>query len=379
MAENDQEMQVFFATNRALDSNNGKEDNSPLPEPTTVHLGTAAVAITHRHQAVGEKMHDTEEYLCHRIEGSIPSVPHAEVADSQKTFDAMVKAVSEARGGGDSPEKKCSVLVFVHGFNNSFKSAIETGATLANLYSSHNHAVVPFVFSWPSLARFSEDSYRADRTYASLSGCAVARTLSALHRFMAAQGVELHSHIPVTLLTHSMGARTLHSALRSLSDMNHPAPSLLDRVMLTAADVDVHAFEEREVLESLNSLTDELHLYINKHDDVLLQALRLSDRRPRLGRRGPNETFPAPLKIPVVTVRCALSDFAINDRGKHVYYRRSVAVVKDIKAVMGGIDAHRIQHREVTAEQNGVYCIVPPEHYKRWTGAQKEGWQGRER
>ena len=379
MTENDRQMQVFFATNRNLDANNGKEASSPLPEPTTVHLGTAMVDITHRHEAVGERMHDTEKYLDHCIHDEIPPVPHAEAARSEDVFAAMVKAVSEARGGGDSPEKQCSVLVFVHGFNNSFESAIETGATLANLYSSHNHAVVPFVFSWPSLARFSEDSYRADRTYATLSGCAVARTLSALHLFLAAQDVELHSHIPVTLLTHSMGARTLLSTLRSLSDMNHPAPSLLDRIILTAADVDVHAFEGREALKSLNCLTDELHLYVNKDDGVLLQALRLSDHEPRLGRRGPNETFSALLEIPVVTVRCTLSDFAINDQGRHAYYRRSVAVVKDIKAVMNGIDAHCIRHREVTAEQKGVYFLVPPEHYKRWTGAQKEGGQGRGR
>ena len=379
MPENDSEMQVFFATNRHLDANNGKEASRPLSEPTTVHLGTATVAVTHRDKAVGERMHDTVLYLDHRVHDEIPPVPHAEAAGSGEVFAAMVKAVSEARGEGDSSEKQCSVLVFVHGFNNSFESAIETGGTLANLYSLHNHAVMPFVISWPSLGGFSEEIYRADRTYAGLSGCAVARTFSALHRFLATHEVELRSHIPVTLLTHSMGARTLNSALHSLSDLNHPAPSLLDRVILTAPDVDVHAFESREVLESLNSLTEELYLYVNKNDSLLLQAIRLSDRKPRLGRRGPNETFPALPEIQVSTVRCARSDFALNDRARHVYYRRSVAVVKDIKAVMNGIDAHSIAHRGVTEGQKGLYFLDPPDEYKRWSGAQKEGREGRGR
>ena len=134
--------------------NEGKPPAFRIPRfgihPDEFRIGTAQVRIEKETKVLGESLNDTAVYKSarlakerfNRIKGIYTK--HG----SEEIFPLLLKSLRNDKGS----EKKIrrSVLVFIHGYNNSFKESIETGAELAHLYSSDNHQLIPFVFSWPS-------------------------------------------------------------------------------------------------------------------------------------------------------------------------------------------------------------------------------------
>ena len=182
------------------------------------------------------------------------------------------------------------------------------------------------------------------------------------------------------LVTHSMGAYVLRYAVQNLEKILCPVSQIFDATILMAPDVDVDALEANDKLLPINKLTKEVVVYVNK-DDQALQAAKnlhnktphLHDGKPRMGQHGPGtNAFPelAKLGVSLTTIRCHNVDFDHMDReefgGGHWYYRRSIAVIKDVKAVLSGKDPDVIDYRnKVRPTRPDIYRyrLEPPNEY----------------
>lgn len=179
------------------------------------------------------------------------------------TRDALVRAVSEALAQTASR----SLLLFVHGYNNTFEDVAVRAAQLA-ADTDLDGAIV--VFDWPSAGAMS--SYVRDQQAARNAGFHLARFL---REFPAA--VEADRTL---LLAHSMGSEVVARAVSLLGDSVPP----LAHAVLAAPDVDARTFR-REVLPRLVGKARRITLYASNEDEAL-RASRSVNGVWRLGLGG---------------------------------------------------------------------------------------------
>ena len=99
------------------------------------------------------------------------------------------------------------VLLFIHGYNNSFEDAVKRAAQIA---AAADYSGYIYVFSWPSQSRYS--GYAADMDYAEQAELYLQYFIKQI--FAEPTGLE------VDIIAHSMGAQILMrsmSALRAAS------------------------------------------------------------------------------------------------------------------------------------------------------------------
>lgn len=255
----------------------------------------------------------------------------------------------------------CDLLVFIPGFNYSFTESLQRGALLARLFSSPDHRLVPFVFSWPSNGKLSVGDYRADRADARMSGEAIARAYAAfltliqeLRQAMleekASCGARLH------LLAHSMGVYALRHAVQEIRKPNFPAwlVRLFDSAIIAAGDEDHDALSNEEKLAPLRRLTSRIDLYYNIKD----KPLRIGDDfegEERIGSSGPSDpAVTTSLGIPVHLIDCRYVDVPFADGTRHQYYRMSDTVIEDIRDVILGTPDGAFRHRHNGQERTHV-------------------------
>jgi esterase/lipase superfamily enzyme len=134
-----------------------------------------------------------------------------------------------------------NLLVFLHGFDNSFENAITRAAFnqqwfLNSGVSAANTTVV--AFSWPSLGKLLSlpilwEDYLHDQTTAGESGAHIMSFFANLEPI--AKGVRAGGH-RVFLLAHSMGNWALQAAVESWFAHGNGPAQLFDEAFLAAAD-----------------------------------------------------------------------------------------------------------------------------------------------
>ena len=215
---------VFFATNRNLLPNGERmvDDNAPTAEsprfgihPADFRVGAADVVI-HSHDPVcGAKVDDEAKFL--RAELANETYEHGEFTTkgSDQVFPALMNALNTLTSdtNGSTVTVRRSALVFIPGFNYSFRESIERGALLAHLYGTPRHQLVPFVFSWPSDGSIWF-SYDDDRRDARASGEAGGRAYRTFIRYLFRQRREQQCISAAFLVAHSMGAYVLRYAVQ---------------------------------------------------------------------------------------------------------------------------------------------------------------------
>ena len=367
-------IQVFFATNRNLEVNSSNEvkDASLSPQrpwfgihPDDFRIGTAEVDIFQNEKVLGEPIADKATYYgnVRLAEETFTEKGVYKKRGSEEIFPELIKTLRESNGDSQRNGVRRSILVFIPGFNNSFKESLEGGAFLAHLYSSDNHYLIPFVFSWPSDGEFSRRAYWSDRRDAEISGCAGARLFACFLTYLSELGQSERCSSSAFLIAHSMGAYLLRFAVQNLLKMRAPIVQLFDTTILVAPDVDVDVFKAADKLQPIDRLTRQVVVYVNKHDDALSKAQVMHEDSARLGQNGPAATTADKLAVPLVTIRCHKADFNFGDSSKHRYYRSSIAVVKDIKAVINGEDPDEISCREKVQDRTDIYRLKPPQEY----------------
>ncbi len=309
---------VYFATNRVVNGDPGQWQNysarlaSPS-DPTTVTYGTAFV---------------NDSGLDADTVGAITGIQDIQQGGfSQGAIDDL-----------SNPGR--NLLVFVHGFDNSFENAITRAAfnrewLAASGVPAADTSVV--AFSWPSAGKlislpFPDAAYRIDQTTAGQSGLHIMSFLANLEPIIAA--ARQHGS-RVFLLAHSMGNWALQAAVESWFLHGNGEAHLFDEVLLAAGDEVYTTFEYLPFgrLSALDRLSTRISTYFSREDAVLKLSMAVNLGAKRLGQDGPHDRSNAAHFPPdrYRMVDCTdFRDYAVDLASSHQYYRRSPGVRRDI-------------------------------------------------
>jgi len=152
------------------------------------------------------------------------------------------------------------VLVFIHGYNNRFESAVYR---LAQIVNDSGAPVVPVLFTWPSRGKLL--AYTYDRESANYSRDALERLLTNLARNPKVD--------TVSILSHSMGNWVTLEALRQMAIRNGRILPKIHDVILAAPDVDVDVF--RTQLAQLGEPRPNFTLFVSRRDKALAVSRRV--------------------------------------------------------------------------------------------------------
>ncbi|WZP01151.1 alpha/beta hydrolase (plasmid) [Isosphaeraceae bacterium EP7] len=302
-------------------------DGKPIgygPDRGEVRYGLCRVTIPRDH-----RLGVLESPSIFRLEFATDPARHVGLADVAEypvdKFHARLRASldehQKARG-------KRQLLVFIHGFNNSFEYAARRTAQLA--YDLEYEGVAMF-WSWPSQGQIA--SYAHDENN-------VRWTEPHLERFLrevsARSGAET-----IHLIAHSMGNRCLTEALRRLST-GAGIPAAVREVVLTAPDIDAETFAE-DVAPAIVGPGHRVTLYASSRDRALASSKELHGG-PRLGESGNGIVIIPPLET--IDVSAVDTSFL-----GHAYFGDNTSVISDLYYVLRG---------HPTSKRDG---IVPKAHF----------------
>ncbi len=239
-----------------------------------------------------------------------------------------------------------NLLIFVHGFDNSFENAITRAAFnrewfAASGISAADTSVV--AFSWPSLGQLLSfpilwADYQRDQMMAGQSGLHLMSFFANLEPIVKKARAAGQR---VFLVTHSMGNWALQGAVESWFTHGNGQSDLFDEVFLAAADerYDSFSFVEPGRLSDLDQLAKRISIYYSTADAVLAVSMVVNLGAKRLGQEGPHDRGDTALFPPATYRMVDCSSFRDYDFGfasSHQYYRRSLLARADIAKTMTG-------------------------------------------
>jgi esterase/lipase superfamily enzyme len=212
---------VFFATNRNSIAANSREESFGGELAKELQFGQANVTIPVDKHRVGrvETPHRWTLFPNKDREKRFVVFDNFEPLNQNQFTGRLAQAIP-----ADQPQ---DLLVFLHGYNVTFESAVRRAAQFSH---DVDFPGVIVLFSWPSLGRPWD--YAADGSRAEASATSLVKLLELLQD---GRWNKVH------LLAHSMGNRVLLSAL---ADFPRP-PVPLREIVFMAADVEVNIFEQK--------------------------------------------------------------------------------------------------------------------------------------
>ena len=215
-------------------------------------------------------------------------------------------------------EYKRQTLVFIHGYDTPFDTALRRAAQIAH---DLRYDAPVFVFSWPSAAGVLD--YGLDQAVARKSSAQLAKILS--HDLGPASFGTIH------LIAHSMGNLVLLGALAQVQ-ADHSIDALtLGEIVMAAPDVDRELF-----LNTISGISVPLNytIYTSRHD----QALKVSEcvnQAERLGRLAPEANVLDTSTGGYVLDLIDVSDGSSNsDRWNHSRVFENPYLVQDMAALL---------------------------------------------
>ncbi|MCG6861949.1 MAG: alpha/beta hydrolase [Chromatiaceae bacterium] len=226
-------------------------------------------------------------------------VRDTQVLDQHREANAALKAEVERRLQS-APSGR--VILYVHGFNETFATAAYTAAELCHFLGRRD---VCSFFTWPASSRGNAlFAYARTTESAQYAVGHLKRTIRVLARTPGVEGVQL--------LAHSRGAAVMLNAVRELSieavaSGADPAETFkLEQIVLMSPDIDAQvASQQLEVFASdpdlLNNwrsdtlprfLNGRLTVYASPEDRALKLAQFLFGSRERVGQLTPDEISP---------------------------------------------------------------------------------------
>lgn len=161
------------------------------------------------------------------------------------------------------------ILIYVHGYNQTFESAALDAARLSEGIVFHGDTLL---FSWPSRAGLLDYAY--DRESAMWSRDALERLLD---RLMAAPGAgRIH------IVAHSLGTMLTLESLRQLyAHRGEAAAERIGAIVFAAPDIDMDVFSSS--LPRLGSLARRITVIIASNDLALAVSRRIAGGVARVG------------------------------------------------------------------------------------------------
>lgn len=183
-------------------------------------------------------------------------------ADSE-AFRTELSRALDARSG-DARE----VVIYVHGFNNTFGDGV---LRIAQLSHDLNLPGVAVHFSWPSSANPLGYGYDRDSVLQSRDG------LEALLRLVSEAGARR-----VLLVAHSLGGLLTMETLRqiAIADPGWPRREIAG-VILISPDIDIEVFQAQA--RRIGALPERFAIFVSERDRVLRLSAQLTGQRQRLG------------------------------------------------------------------------------------------------
>ena len=165
-----------------------------------------------------------------------------------------------------------SLLVVVHGYRETFPSALRKTAFLSHVLDIDTPVLL---FDWPGDQGASLTGYRRARRVATASGAELAAALELISGQVEPQRI--------WLVANSLGAQVVVDAFHHLAADADFADrqTEMENIVLTAPDVGRRDFDERFRTE-VEALADNLTVYVSSNDRALLVS-RLVNRGRRLG------------------------------------------------------------------------------------------------
>lgn len=212
----------------------------------------------------------------------------------------------------DSGGSPADVLIFVHGFNNSFSDAVHRAAQVA--YDAGFKGVTA-TFDWASrsaLAKYTVDQETAERS------------VPDFEQFLQRVADSTHAR-RVAIVAHSMGTRLVSYALRDLA-ASRQTPRKLHQIVFAASDIDSAIFVRQYARPVANS-AELLTLYASSRDVAITTSKNLVHDAPRVGS-GP----PSVVLVPGVDyVDASTMD---TDLIGHGYFAENKQLIDDIFLVL---------------------------------------------
>jgi esterase/lipase superfamily enzyme len=278
--------------------------------------------------------------------------------DLNQADAGVITAITDKTPGGYSDaatktiiQASRNLLVFIHGFDNSFAAAIRRAAfNQAWLAASGVPAgdTTVLAFTWPSAGQLLEPfpsvpdaAYKLDQTQAGKSAFHLAYFLNNVDQ-LARDFRAANPAGRVFLLAHSMGNYALQGAVQWWFASRGSNDLMFDETILAAADEVDDTFDRPGGgrLSQLPALTQRISIYYSRKDVAMWLSTAVNGN-DRLGFDGPDDKSDA-TKYPAAKFRMidctAVGDFdpPVLSQQTHQYYRCSPIVRSDIVALLNG-------------------------------------------
>lgn len=260
---------VFYATDRAV---GGRETFNQLASPyyssngvpdAKLHFGEATVTFPVTRHRTGK----IERPIFGKIDPKKHVVIVRLIHNEQSQFEKGIVAESLRLNSPD-------VMVFVHGFNNSFTDAILRTAQIA---FDTNFPGIVICYSWPSRKRAA--AYVADRERIGSSSARLAELLQVVRRKLP--------HSMIHLVGHSTGTEIIARAVHSMSDV-------FAEIVLAAPDIS--RIDYPNLARALQARSRRTTVYTNRKDLAMLASEFIRFARDRIGRR-PTEAIAPGIEV----------------------------------------------------------------------------------
>ncbi len=184
------------------------------------------------------------------------------------------------------PRGSREVMIYVHGFNNTFAEGLYRVAQLEHDLGLDTLGVH---YAWPSAGNPLGYGYDRDSMLFARDG------FEALIGEVAKAGADR-----VVLVAHSMGALLAMETLRqmAISDPGSPARTI-DGVVLFSPDIDIDVFEAQA--RRIGTLPDPFLIFVSQRDRALRLSARLTGQQERLGNLSDPEAL-APYNVTLLDV-----------------------------------------------------------------------------
>jgi esterase/lipase superfamily enzyme len=311
---------------RQIDEASITDDRSSVPT-----YGTALVSIPATHTIGNVERPGKFLWIWSRPENA------ARYFTIQKLNEGSREALLDAlRKNGDS------ILIFVHGYNVSFKDAIFKAAQIA---FDSNFGGEVIAFSWPSAANVLQYDY--DRESANYSAPALAALLADVS--------EAAPQKKIFLVAHSLGNQITADALQQLALEGKKLG--ISELVMAAPDIDADVFTSKA--EQIKAVAGKITVYASSADKALLASNKKSwgSRLGYIEASGPHLID----GIEVIDVTAVGNDMFALDHGT---FSSSRAVLDDLaRLIASGIHPPLLRTptlRSMPDSAHPKYWMYPP-------------------
>ncbi len=257
------------------------------------------------------------------VNGKPVKLPEAVVSYNRKRAAFQDEIREQMRIAG-----KNEVIIFVHGFNNSFEDGV---FSLSDIWHFSGRNGVPIAYSWPAGAG-GLFGYFKDRESGEFTVFHMKELLTQLS--------EIPELRKIHIVAHSRGTDVTTTALRELiiavrSQGKNPKTVLkIENLIMAAPDLDFSVVRQRLIAEGFGASVGQITVYMNRGDTALGISQRLMAGQ-RLGKLTSGDLKPAEREIfeEVKTVNF-INVEGVRGLTGHAYYRTNRNVLSDIATII---------------------------------------------